>query len=138
MKNLAQSSPPRPTAASIRRYVSALPAVTGSLVLDERAAQAARSVLERSDPSWEQRFRTQIEAITKEVTSHLDHDQASGRYAITEHELRGIVARAVSRTGGQFAISIGQALASTPLNADFAVNDSPAASYQQPELQQGV
>ena len=135
MKNIVHSSPPRPTATSIRRYVGALPAVTEPLLLDEQAAQAARSVLERSDPSWEQRFIAQIETILKEVVPHLDHDQISGRYAITEHELRSIVARAVSRTGGQFAIAIGQALAEVPLATSFTAEDNPAEGYQQPEPQ---
>jgi len=115
--------------------VGALPAVTEPLLLDEQAAQAARSVLERSDPSWEQRFIAQIETILKEVVPHLDHDQISGRYAITEHELRSIVARAVSRTGGQFAIAIGQALAEVPLATSFTAEDNPAEGYQQPEPQ---
>ena len=138
MRSTPVSSPPKPTADTIRRYVGALPAVSEPLVLDERAAQAARSVLERSDPALEQRFSVQIKAITKEVAAQLDRDPVSGRYAVTERELRGIIARAVSRTGGQFAVAIGQALADIPLVTGFAADDEPPERYkQQPGLQQG-
>ena len=110
--------------------------------INERAAQAARSVLGRNDPTWEQRIQTQIDAITKEVVAHLDRDRDSGRYVITEIELRGIIARAISRAAGQFAIDIGQTLAgATELGAQFdilprSIDTDPPAEYEQPDFQQ--
>ena len=135
------TSPPSPTADDIRRYVGALPAMGSMPPINERAAQAARSVLGRNDPTWEQRIQTQIDAITKEVTAHLDRDQGSGRYVITEIELRGIVARAISRVAGQFAIDIGQTLAgAAQLGTQFdvlsqATDDDSPTQYEQPDFQ---
>jgi len=109
--------------------------------INERAAQAARSVLGSSDPIWEQRIQAQIDAITKEVVAHLDRDHVSGRYVITDIELRGIIARAISRVAGQFAIDIGQSLAgAAQLSTQFDILSQPAdddspTQYEQPDFQ---
>ena len=86
-------APPRPNPDTIRQYVSALPATSITTLLDERAAQAARSALRRTDSLWEQRLQAQIDSVTKEVATYLDLDGESGRYVISVMELQGIVAR---------------------------------------------
>lgn len=131
----------RPTADAIRRYVSALPATTETMLLDERAAQAARSVLRRADSLWEQRLQSQIENVTKEVAAYLDLDGESGRYVISVMELHGIVARAVSRTAGQFAMDVGQALTDTSTQFSSALSqaddtNNTTEGYEQPNLLQ--
>jgi hypothetical protein len=136
------TAPPGPTTDDIRRYMEALPAMGSIPPINERAAQAARSVLGSSDPTWEQRIQAQIDAITKEVVAHLDRDHVSGRYVITDIELRGIIARAISRVAGQFAIDIGQTLAGVnELSTQFDILAQPAdddspTQYEQPDFQQ--
>jgi hypothetical protein len=90
--------------------------------MDERTAQAVRSVLEQTNSRWNERLKAQIDAVVREVASHLDVDVVSGRYAITDVELRGIIARAVSRAGGQTAVDIGQALDQMPRTSQFAIS----------------
>ena len=139
MKSTTANSPPGQTAETIRRYVGALPAIQEGQLMDERTAQAVRSVLEQADPRWSVRLKAQIDAIVREVAAHLDIDTVSGRYAITDVELRGVVARAVSRTGGQVAVDIGQALEQTPVAVQFAAvsqsddadGDSPSGIREQ-------
>ncbi|HEY4160607.1 MAG TPA: hypothetical protein VGM08_00940 [Candidatus Saccharimonadales bacterium] len=136
---------PRLTTETIRRYVQALPATHEAVALDERAAQAARSVLGQTDPTWEDRLRVRIDAIIREITPNLDYDSQSGRYAITGAELRGIVARAVSQASGQVAVDVGQALEQTSLAAQLTLvqtedseadEGASAESYERPDLQQ--
>ncbi|HUB93352.1 MAG TPA: hypothetical protein VMB52_02510 [Verrucomicrobiae bacterium] len=127
MRSKVVSTQSEPTVETIRRYVGALPAIGKTTPLNERAAQAARSALEQNDPLWESRLKAQIDAITREVATHLDIDSESKRYVITDVELRGIIARAVSRTSGQLAVDIGQTLERTTfavqLNALPSVSD---------------
>jgi hypothetical protein len=136
-------APPRPTPDTIRQYVSALPATNITALLDERAAQAARSALRRTDSLWEQRLQAQIDSVTKEVATYLDLDGESGRYVISVMELQGIVARAVSRIAGQFAVDVGQALTdtSTPFSSLLTQTDSSTNAtqgYEQPDLLQEI
>ena len=147
MKSTAASSPPRPTTDTLRRYAEALPTLQRSQPLDERTAQAVRSVLEQTDPQWGERLKAQIDAIVREVAAHLDIDGVSGRYAITDVELRGIIARAVSRAGGQIAVDIGRALAQAPPGIRFAddprneqggdTDENGSLNNERPELQEG-
>jgi hypothetical protein len=81
----------------------------------------------------------QIEAITKELSAHLDYDSASGRYAITGAELRGIIARAISRTTAQLAMDVGRALTADAVPMISAQFDVPRQvegdiSYEQKRL----
>jgi hypothetical protein len=141
MQNKTPSTPPGPTADNVRRYVSALPTTSETALLDERTAQAARSVLRRTDSLWEQRLQAQIDNVTKEVAAYLDLDGESGRYVISVMELQGIVARAVSRTAGQFAMDVGQALTDTSTRFSSVLaqtdnTDDAAEGHEQPNLLQ--
>jgi len=143
MKSKTPSTSPKPTITAIRQYITALPTTRELPILDERAAQAARSVLGRSNPEWEQRFQEQINTITEEVASSLDEDPEINRYVITETELRGIIARVASRTAGQLAISIGQALTDTEmvpelLGAEVQVDTDSEVGYEHRQLLQGI
>lgn len=110
MKETTSNAPPGYTLDTLRRYVEVLPTGVQLQLLDERAAQAARSFLGKSDPEWERRLHAQIDSINKDISSRLDYDQVEGRYILSDSELRGIVARAVTQASGQCAIEIGQAL----------------------------
>lgn len=110
MQGNSSGAPPTYTADEIYRYIAALPAIGRAPMLDERAAQAARSILGRTDSNQEQRLREQINTITREIEAHLDRDTNSGRYTVTEIELHGIIARAVSRASSQLAVDMGRTM----------------------------
>lgn len=139
MRRQVSSSSPGLTADTIRRYVDALPPTSDTTSLDERTAQAVRSVLGQTEPSWEHRLQLQIDAIMQEIVASLDRDGESGRYVISDIELRGVVARAVSRTTGQFVVDVGRALAAdTPaLESQFGLStaiDDAHIAYDEPDL----
>ncbi len=144
MSDRSAAAPPTPTTSTMRWYLGALPAASKGTTLDERTAQAVRSVLEQVDPAWEQILKTHVDTLMRELTACLDYDSHSKHYVITGIELRGIIARAVSRTSGQLAVNIGRALSGEPLAAQFTTTqsdnetdeDDAVKSYQQPNLQQ--
>lgn len=118
VKNNTTSTLPKYTTDEIRRYTSALPTILTDKHTDERITQATRSALTRLDASWEQRLKSQIAQVTKEVTPQLDYDSQSGRYAVTAVELRGIIAKITARAWAQCALDIGQALAAPDVLGD--------------------
>jgi hypothetical protein len=130
MKRDTSNAPTVYGVEEMRQYAEALPACGQTPILNERAAQAARSVLGHADPAWEQRLKDQIEGIMAEIEQYLIQDAYSGHYTVTPNELRGIVARATSRASSQCAIDLGKALveaSAIAANVNVEVTSTPAA-----------
>jgi hypothetical protein len=129
MKRDPQNNTTGYTIDDMRRYAGTLPSVDDSPILDEQTAQAARSVLRRNDPAWERHIGQQVDSIIKELDECLDQDPETGRYQVDANELRGIVARAVSRGSGQTAVDLGRALSEDSMlaeNLETASDDAAA------------
>ena len=122
---------------NIRQRIESLPSVREySPLVNERAAQAARSVLAQTDPSWEERLKQQIDTITKDIKQTLDFDTDADRFSVTPLEIRGIIANAITRTSSQCALDIGYALTTSPAIRTQFETKNMQADTNQPTLRQ--